>query len=335
MKKPILFLNVAWMRAYRGVTIDTPEGKFGFLHEGHGKPPHEVLNFLPQGGQYYGYAPVKNGTITITRLGAKPDDDFIDNVLVVWTATQPGVGSTIVGWYDGARVFAESQKRPETRATRAVDRPLWFNVIAPVSPACRLLHIDERVFPVPRSKKGFPGIASSFFPEGTSPKKWVESVGCYISSGEVETVTTSKRKGGGGWASDPEHRADVERAAVKRVTAHYRKLKYILTCREAENCGWDWDACRGRLTLRLEVKGLSGDAPIVEVTPNEYTTMISRLRRASYRICIVTNALDAKRSKLRIFAYDVDRKAWISDDPEVLSIVERTAACLSVQVPPR
>ncbi len=330
--KPILFLNIAWMRAYQGLTDDTPEGKFGFLHEGHGKPPHEVFNFLPYRGHCYGYAAVKNGTIKITRLGAGPDEDFIDNVLVVWTATQPGIGSTIVGWYEGARVFAESQKRPETNETRKIDSPFWYNVVAPVA-GCRLLPIDERVFSVPQHKKGFPGTAPSFFPEGKSPKKWVESVRRYIGSGKIETTATNKHKGG--WSRDPKRRADVEAAAVRRVTDHYRKLRYVVTSCEAENCGWDLDARQGVATLRLEVKGLSGDAPIVEVTPNEYTTMISRLHRAVYRLCIVTDALKAKKARLRIFAYDLRANAWINDDLEVLKIAKRTAARLSVQIPSR
>src|SRR5208282_866407 len=110
--KRILCLNIAWMRSYKGVTNDTPEGQFRFMREG-GGTPHEVLNFKPTNGRCYGYAAVLHGNINIARLGANTDDEFVDNVLVVWTATRPHGGRTIVGWYDGARVFAKQQERPE------------------------------------------------------------------------------------------------------------------------------------------------------------------------------------------------------------------------------
>jgi hypothetical protein len=329
--KPILFLHVAWMRAYKGVTNDTPEGTFRFMREG-GGTPHEVLNFRPTNGRCYGYAAVPHGSINIARLGASSDDDFVDNVLVVWTATQRGGGRTIVGWYNRARVFAEPQERPETRETRAVDSPLHYNVVAPAA-TCHLLSLDERVFSIPQQKNGFPGKSPSFFPEGTSPPKWIESVRRYVAKRQVETVAPNKRKGAR--ATDPKHRAKIEAAAIDRVTEHYRNLRYTVTSFEADNRGWDLEACQGRVMLRLEVKGLSGDAAVVEVTPNEYKAMISRSGHATYRLCIVTDALTAKRARLRIFAYDSDAKVWFSDDLEKLKITERIAANISVVIPLR
>jgi hypothetical protein len=103
-----------------------------------------------------------------------------------------------------------------------------------------------------------------------------------------------------------------------------------LTSFEADNIGWDLEARQGRATLRLEVKGLSGDAAVVEVTPNEYKAMISQSDRATYRLCIVTDALAAKHARLRIFAFDSDAKSWLSDDREKLKITELKAARISV-----
>jgi hypothetical protein len=326
--KPILVLNIAWMRDYRGVTGDTPEGTFRFMREG--GTPHEVLNFLPTHGRYYGYAPVHSGTINIARLGASPDDDFIDNVLVVWTARRPGGGRVIVGWYDGARVFATYQERSETAETRAVGSPLYY-IVAARTAACRLLKLDERVFLIPQGQKGFPGQAASFFPEDIAPKGWVESVRRYIGKGKIEPVAAKKPKDGR--SVDPEHRAKVEVSAIRRVTEHYQQLGYTVSSFEADNLGWDLEAQQGRATLRLEVKGLSGDVAVVEVTPNEYKAMV--LHDPSYRLCIVTDALAAKRARLRIFAYDVDAKAWLSDDLDTLKIAEQLAARISVSVPLR
>jgi hypothetical protein len=203
MVKQILFMNIAWMRFYRGIAGDTPEGGFRYMLERRGTP-NEIFNFLPYRGRCYGYAAVPDGSINIKRLGASQGDEFIDNVLVVWTATQPSVGNFIVGWYDGARVFAELQERPVTPETRAINEDLYYNVVAPAK-ACRLLRLDERVFHVPHGKRGFPGMAPSFFPEGVSPRKWVESVRRFVAEGKVETNVPKKRKGrGGGRSLDPE-----------------------------------------------------------------------------------------------------------------------------------
>jgi len=328
--KPILILNIAWMRDYRGVTGDTPLGTFRYMREG--GTPHEALNFLPTKGRCYGYAAVGNGTINIERLGARADAESVDDVLVVWTATQPGGGRVIVGWYNGAKVFAEPQKRPETPETRAVDKALHYNAVAP-SAACRLLSLDERVFHIPQRKKGFPGQSPSFFPDDTSPREWVEGIRRYIAGGKLgPAAAVAPKKWKDGRSADPEHRAKVEAAAIKRVREHYEKLGYMVTSCEADNLGWDLDAQQSEAALRLEVKGLSGDAAVVEVTPNEYKAMVRHV--PSYRLCIVTDALAAKRAKLRIFAYELDAKAWLSDDQETLKIAKQVAARISVLPPP-
>jgi Domain of unknown function (DUF3883) len=128
---------------------------------------------------------------------------------------------------------------------------------------------------------------------------------------------------------DPEHRAQIEAAAVKRLTDHYRKLGYTVTSHEADNLGWDLEARQADTKLLLEVKGLSGDVAVVEVTPNEYKAMTSRVHQPFYRLCIVTDALN-KRARVRLFAYETNAKAWASDDLEMLTITERTGARISV-----
>ena len=237
-------------------------------------------------------------------------------------------------------MFAKSQKRPQTPETRAqpfqlvqgyFDEALHYNAVAPAA-VCRLLTLDERVFPIPQQKKGFPGQAPSFFPEDTSPREWVESIRRYIAGGKLEPVAAASKQRKGGRSADPEHRAKVEAAAIKRVREHYKKLGYKVTSCEADNLGWDLDAQQGQAALRLEVKGLTGDTAVVEVTPNEYKAIVRHV--PSYRLCIVTDALAAKRAKLRIFAYEADAEAWLSDGGETLKIAELVAARISVVSPP-
>ena len=50
--KPIVVLNIAWMREYRGLSSDEPEGKFGYMRGG--GVPHEIFNFMPSRGRCYG-----------------------------------------------------------------------------------------------------------------------------------------------------------------------------------------------------------------------------------------------------------------------------------------
>jgi hypothetical protein len=287
------------MNHYQGATGDTPKGSFGFILKGLGTP-NEVFNFLPYRGRCYGYASMRDGRVNIERLGAKRGAEFIDDVLVIWTATQPGVGNVIVGWYDGARVFAKFKVRPQTRKVGSEE--FYYSTVAPAN-VCRLLSLDERVFPVERHKKHDPGTAAAFFPEGVSPKRWVDSIRHFVATGVIQPNVSDGHKGpnrpGRGRSVDPKYRLKVENAAINHVTAHYEKLRYIVTSYEKDNRGWDLEAKHGRATLKLEVKGLSGNDPIVEVTPNEYRAIKSHLHRSSYRLCIVTNALAMACTRFR------------------------------------
>ncbi len=108
---PILFLHIGWARDYRGAKDDLPQGTFGYILDGN-DDAGEALNFKRFNGRCFGYAPAR--TINMNRLGGDADDDHVDGVLVVWTATAPDrSGRFVVGWYKNARVFAEmSNVRP-------------------------------------------------------------------------------------------------------------------------------------------------------------------------------------------------------------------------------
>lgn len=316
------------MRAYRGLANDIPVGMFG--HMADGSTPHEIFNFKPTKGRCYGYAPVRNGRINLQKLGAESGVEKLNDVLVVWTATHPEGGRYIIGWYDGAAVYAEHQERPATEETRSVVDDLHYSVEAPAG-VCHLLPIDERVFAVPTMKEGYPGISPAFYPEGNAPEEWVRKLREYVATGSMPTAEPSDTDGGR--AVDPDHRKKVEMAAIGMVTKHYESLRYAVISREKDNTGWDLEARRGDLLLRLEVKGLSGGIPFVEITPNEYKAMMSRQFRKFYRLCIVTDALCAETVKLRIFGYDNRLESWVSNDFETLVIDERVAARISVAQP--
>jgi len=130
-------------------------------------------------------------------------------------------------------------------------------------------------------------------------------------------------------SNDPEKRALVEKVAVTYVAKHFERQDYQVTSVEKDNLGWDLQARKGNQRLRIEVKGLSGSAIVVEVTPNEYKQIVAR--REDYRLCIVSDALEAKKAKLRIFSYQHRKKAWLNEQREKLLIQEMVAARLSAR----
>lgn len=73
------------------------------------------------------------------------------------------------------------------------------------------------------------------------------------------------------------------------------------------------------------MKGLSGTRRVVELTPNEYAMM--KKYRVTYRVCMVTSALDNK-PKLSIFVFSPDRNTWVDEDGWVLGIAEVVSARL-------
>ncbi len=127
---------------------------------------------------------------------------------------------------------------------------------------------------------------------------------------------------------DPERKQRVEQAAIKMTSEYYEGLGYKVNSVESDNVSWDLEAAVGDQKLKIEVKGLSGPGAVVELTPNEYGAMTSPRHRSSYRLCIVTSALD--KPKLHNFSYDSLRNVWLSDETNALNIQERTGARISI-----
>jgi hypothetical protein len=111
----MLFLNVAWMKDYKGkTTSDNMQGGGSYVKEF--KMGSEMFNFLNEDGYAYGYVqPAKLGdTIDIWRIGAKHEaSTSVDGVLVIWVAKHPTEGGTrIVGWYKNATIYYTEQEPP-------------------------------------------------------------------------------------------------------------------------------------------------------------------------------------------------------------------------------
>ena len=145
MVSMVLF-NIGWMTHYRGHKRSdriVNGGNYVVQHETGG----EVENFLPRSGRYRGYVQFPGSTLKLEHLGGSSNASSVDGTTVVFSATRPGGGGYVVGWYRNARVWCEYQ-------------PYGFIAEAKAD-ECRLLAVDDRVFVVPRARGGSFGLGQS------------------------------------------------------------------------------------------------------------------------------------------------------------------------------
>ena len=171
-----LFCNVGWMEYY-GSENNDDNIVGGGSHadgEGHG---FEVCNFAPYENQIYGYVQppgrkrpnIKSDAdtgmkssisenfegvkINIDRLGADSNDNFIQNVNVIWTAKHPEGGTCIIGWYVNATVYRKYQKFDQAPPCHQANNVDGYRIVAEES-NCTLLPPEQRTFQIPRGGKG-------------------------------------------------------------------------------------------------------------------------------------------------------------------------------------
>jgi hypothetical protein len=317
----ILFANIGWMIHYRGYNPkDQIDGGGSYRND----DKHEVYNFMPIDGICYGYVqPVKWGAINLRRIDRNCDAaEQLNNVLVVWMATHPQNGGTyILGWYKNATVYSKFQ------ASQLKQRKYYEYNITAKAEDCILIPLDQRTFKVPRANvigKGFLGQSNVWYADSDllSVKAFQKDVIDYINAFQDIPVTKQVK-------IDAEARKQVELAAVKFVTEKYKRFGYQVTSREKENIGWDLDAAKEHVSLKLEVKGLAQSQISVRISNNEYKSMMNY--KDSYRLCVVTNAI--QQPVLTVFIWDSILRAWVSDKDQslVLSIEERPSYLAEVE----
>lgn len=318
----ILFCNVGWMEKYQGLRSgDQITGGGAYVtKEGRG---HEVCNFCPDKETLYGYVQTPGKQIDIDRIGAS-NTDSIDGVTIVWTAGPPSGGTVIVGWYKDATVFRNYQKfgkAPPAQSQNGIDG-YWIN--APFSKAT-LLPVDSRVFEIPRGVKGGIGQSNVWYADSPESANLVEKVRALIEAGGKTAVRKTSRKN----AQDQEKKAKVEKAAIRACCTHFENLGYEVVSVEKDNVGWDLVAKSGRSSLRIEVKGLSGTAFSIELTPNEYNAFTQQA--TDYRLAVVVSALESPL--LSICRYSDEQAAWLveGEDGRTLEIkIKQSASITSI-----
>lgn len=310
-------MNIGSMTAYRGQGFngDSISGGGRYVQEnGYG---HEIYNFLPSRGNYYGYGRPANDAIALKRLGAPEGSLYLDHVLVVWVAK-----SHVVGWYKEARLYREWQPAPAGSKRNFGKEECGFYAEAKAS-NCVLLHPDARkTLAVPRARDVVGGMGRYvWYAEGPQHKPFLKELFKLVDSdGNVKQMLPKRKGGGRGWMNDPSERKRIEEAAIREVGRYYAGIGYAVRDRQKHCVGWDLEADLNGTSLLLEVKGTSSTIVNVELTSNEFSEM-KKNRRKGYRICIVADAL-GRKPVLSIYSFVSETKQWEHHETGAALVVE-------------
>lgn len=174
----IVFCNIAWMKYYRGI-LGNGEDKpiSGGSYARNSKETHEKYNFYSvqlkkgnlvdkAGGYCLGYMEAKTSGNAKNHLYLEripgcelmEGETVAEDVLVVFCATHPDHKfTTVVGWYQHAKVFREYQSMVLKSPVDGEEYLQTFNVLAKKED-CVLLPMKERsrkaIWGVPRQQSG-------------------------------------------------------------------------------------------------------------------------------------------------------------------------------------
>lgn len=314
MPDKIMLCNIAWMPYYDGES--EMYGKQEFVRRN--KDGGEKFNFSKYRGKYYGYVSYagRGEQIKIEKFYDKEqehvDDEYADDVFVIWVSRRPKGHLSVVGWYEGAKVYRYWREAPIHSKRGRAD--YWYIIEGDINKST-LIPEDRRTKEVSLQFRNY------CFVRDDNQKEAVKEILDYI---ENFTKKRKTKKQTHKYSSDVFRRTQVERSAIELVANYYSEAGYEVKTREKDNLGWDLEANYNKIVLKLEVKGLSGDEPIVSLTPNEYEKMMQNLDE--YRLCIVINALDKGKRKLSIYSYNHYTDKWtnIENSEEILDIQEKT-----------
>lgn len=90
-----------------------------------------------------------------------------------------------------------------------------------------------------------------------------------IRRNQLQRASSPISDANGAGFGDPETNRRVERAAILAGTQEFRRRGFQVRSCEAEKCGFDLIAIKGKLEFHIEVKGVQGLQPTFIVTKNE------------------------------------------------------------------
>lgn len=316
--QPIIFLRIAWMENYQGVTkIDIPKGAGSYVEEN--EDGGEVFNFVKNKGYYYGYARIQKGrNIDLTNLGAPTGATELKGATVVFFATDPVYRSQyIVGWYENATLYNNLHETPEK------NRGDWGYYLTKCKTSDgTLLKVEERTEEV----EG-PGQTNLWYPENYLSANKLNRLRNYLNNPHAEPKRKGIKHNARGWQIDAELRKKIEVAAMDAVADYFEFRGFSIDDVHKKNKGWDLEATKGNKTFHLEVKGTQNDFSTIELTPNEYSQMNANSQ--TFRLCIVSNALNNK--KLQVITFYYDGTYWVNVKKQRLNFEKITSARVSLK----
>ena len=143
----ILFCNIAWMKYYLGATDeDKPINGGSYIEEN--EDGGESYNFQDYNGNCYGYV-MLYGNMALEKHfeGVASNQSSVNDVLVIWVATNKDSETRIVGWYKNATVYREDQFE---EAFTNQNHNLYYRIKASARD-CYLLPEEQRTFPIERA----------------------------------------------------------------------------------------------------------------------------------------------------------------------------------------
>ncbi|MCF6355661.1 MAG: DUF3883 domain-containing protein [Candidatus Polarisedimenticolaceae bacterium] len=287
----VLFARVGYMKFYKGPQIgdEKPIGGGSYNDSEIGG---EAYNFTEINDCIYGYFQPhmkEPHDLNLQRIKKDFDGDLLNNVLVIWFATNPiEKGQIIIGWYKNATVYRHIQEDENLTGREYKHYNIKVN-----SKDAFLLPISNRKYPVGHNinkvKAGNPGQSNAFYQlkENGQPKDFSEEVnewvlhaidyvknykGMYLSGFEnevQENITTSTHSfGGQGFQSDVETRLMIEAYSMKLCQLYYENKGFEVKDVSA-NYPYDLLIKKKGKTLFIEVKGTQTRAENIILTKNE------------------------------------------------------------------
>ena len=289
----VLFARVGFMEYYQGPQPGDEQpnggGAYNAIEVG-----HEAYNFMNINGTLYRFfQPHQRGNppynIKLNRIEQGCVADTIDEVLVIWFATDPeNRGQVVVGWYKNATVF-KSMQTPNALPLR---NNYGYYVKADTE-NCVLLKREHRRFRVgcgiQGNRPGQPGRTNVFYvlkdngqkkdfnvPDNAWIPKLIDDIINYqcpnISLKEdkilEDILTTIDSSGGQGFQSNVKVRRTIESHAMKICQKHYEDLHYKVED-VSDKKPYDFIITQNGQTRFVEVKGTQTAGDTIFLTKNE------------------------------------------------------------------
>lgn len=305
MQEKVLFARVGYMNLYRGSANEKPMGGGSYTEENIGL---EACNFLNIGKNVYGYFQpagykpdgIFNGTINLRRIDPKikKDEEELDNVLVIFFATNKELSTTnkgitnrsvIIGWYKNATVYRHKQTLMKKRG--GADKELDSYFLKAHEENMYLLPKEQRVYRLGHAsnqgKKGNPGRSNGFFiydeKYALKADKWISKAiffvnnysGSYLQSEkDFDAAKAEIELAGIGFQQNQKIKKAIEKHSTEMTIKELEKQGFKV--KEYEDgqkiCAkesYDLEASRNGVKYLVEVKGTQLDGSSVIFTYNE------------------------------------------------------------------